>query len=83
MNATVIVVANNLFTVIDADRVLVMNAGRATDYDIPHVLLQNENSIFRRMVEATGPQESQQLKKLAAKKYADIFRTRINSSSSK
>lgn len=76
-------VANNLFTVIETDRVLVMEAGRAREYDIPHILLLNENSIFRRMVEATGPQESQLLKKLAAKKFNETFRKRSSSSSSK
>lgn len=69
---TVITVAHRLYTVIDSDRVLVMDAGYAKEYDIPHKLLQNENSIFRGMVEATGPQESEQLKKAAAQKFNEI-----------
>lgn len=65
----------------DSDRVLVMDAGYAKEYDIPHKLLQNAKGIFRSMVDATGPQESEQLKKVAVQKYKDISRN-ISSSSS-
>lgn len=71
---TVITVAHRLHTIMDSDRVLVMDAGSAKEYDIPHKLLKNAHSIFRSMVEATGPQESEQLKKVAAQKYKDISR---------
>ncbi|XP_055326115.1 ATP-binding cassette sub-family C member 4-like, partial [Sitodiplosis mosellana] len=76
---TVITVAHRLHTIMDSDRVLVMDAGIAKEYDIPHNLLQNEESIFRGMVDATGPQESEQLKKVAAQKFSEI----ISPSSSK
>lgn len=51
---------------------LVMDAGSATEYDIPHELLKNPDGIFRSMVEATGPQESEQLKKVAALKFEKL-----------
>lgn len=56
----------------DSDRVLVMDAGYAKEYDIPHKLLQNANGIFTSMVEATGPQECDQLKRVAAQKYKEL-----------
>lgn len=56
----------------DSDRVLVMDAGYAREYDVPHTLLQNANGIFTGMVEATGQQESEQLKKVAAQKFNEI-----------
>lgn len=69
---TVLTIAHRLNTIMDSDRVLVMDSGSAKEYDIPHKLLQNENSIFRGMVDATGFQESEQLKKVAAKKFSEI-----------
>lgn len=56
----------------DSDRVLVMDAGYAREYDIPHKLLQNVDGIFTSMVDATGQQESEQLKKVAAQKFNEI-----------
>lgn len=56
----------------DSDRVLVMDAGSAKEYDIPHKLLQNADGIFRSMVDTTGPQESEQLKKVAAQKFKEL-----------
>lgn len=66
---TVVTVAHRLHTIMDSDKVLVMDAGSAKEYDIPHKLLQIDDGIFRGMVEATGHQESEQLKKVAAQKF--------------
>lgn len=49
-----------------------MDAGSAKEYDIPHKLLQIEDGIFRSMVDATGPHESEQLKKVAAQKFNEL-----------
>lgn len=77
---TVITVAHRLHTIMDSDRVLVMDAGSAKEYDIPHKLLKNPNGIFRSMVEATGPQESDQLKKVAAQKSKEMSKKRSSAS---
>lgn len=53
----------------DSDRILVMDAGEAREFDYPHVLLLNARGILRNMVDATGPQESESLKKVAADTY--------------
>lgn len=71
---TVITVAHRLHTIMDSDRVLVMDAGSAKEYDIPHNLMLDESSIFRGMVEATGPQECEQLKKVAAQKFDELMK---------
>lgn len=69
---TVITVAHRLHTVMDSDRILVMEAGCAKEYDTPYNLLKMENGILRGMVEATGPQESEYLKKIAEGKFNAI-----------
>lgn len=62
---TVVIVAHRLNTIIDSDRVLVMDAGKAVEFDKPHNLLQNENGIFCGMVRALGPQEFKRLSEIA------------------
>lgn len=53
---TVLTIAHRLGTVIDADRVLVMDAGRAVEFDTPFTLLKAEQGpkIFQSMVRETG-----------------------------
>jgi ABC-type multidrug transport system fused ATPase/permease subunit len=43
---TIFTIAHRLDTIIDSDRILVMNAGVVAEYDPPHVLLENSESIF-------------------------------------
>lgn len=49
----------------DSDKVMVMDAGRMEEFNHPHVLLQNPNSRFAKMVADTGKYMSEQLKKVA------------------
>ncbi|XP_058974144.1 ATP-binding cassette sub-family C member 4 isoform X2 [Musca domestica] len=67
-HCTVLTVAHRLQTVMDSDRILVMDAGQAKEFDIPYVLLRNPNGALRQMVEATGS-EADALKKMASKAY--------------
>ena len=39
-NCTVLTIAHRLNTIMDSDKVLVMDAGQAAEYEAPHVLLQ-------------------------------------------
>ncbi|XP_055540970.1 probable multidrug resistance-associated protein lethal(2)03659 isoform X2 [Wyeomyia smithii] len=71
-DCTVLTVAHRLHTVMDSDRILVMDAGKAREFDAPHVLLQREESVLRNMVDATGPSESESLKRIAAETYANL-----------
>ncbi|XP_055307782.1 ATP-binding cassette sub-family C member 4-like isoform X2 [Sitodiplosis mosellana] len=61
VDSTVITVAHRLNTVIDSDRVLVMDAGTAVEFDTPYLLMQNEEGVFRKMIEALGQQERNRL----------------------
>ncbi len=53
-----------LNTVMDSTRVLVLNRGELAEYDSPAKLLDN-NGIFASMVEATGPEQAEHLRKIA------------------
>jgi ABC-type multidrug transport system fused ATPase/permease subunit len=48
-NAIVITIAHRLKTVMDYDRILVLDEGRIVEFDTPSVLLQTPNSAFREM----------------------------------
>ncbi|XP_017873148.1 PREDICTED: multidrug resistance-associated protein 4, partial [Drosophila arizonae] len=63
-HCTVLTVAHRLHTVMDSDRIIVMDAGSAVEFDVPHLLLKKPHGILRQMVEATGG-EADTLKSVA------------------
>lgn len=65
-DCTVLTIAHRLHTVMDNDRVLLINDGRAVEFDHPHVLLQSEDGFFRQLVDQTGSETSSLLKTAAA-----------------
>ncbi|CAN6455577.1 unnamed protein product [Victoria cruziana] len=62
---TMLIIAHRLNTIIDCDRVLLLNAGQVLEFDTPEDLLSNESSLFTRMVESTGAANAQYLKSVA------------------
>ena len=50
---TVLTIAHRLNTIMDSDKVLVMDNGEAVEFDHPHILLQRNDSLFTKMVEQT------------------------------
>ncbi|KAK4878922.1 hypothetical protein RN001_007068 [Aquatica leii] len=50
---TVITVAHRLHTVIDSDKILVMDGGKVVEFGHPYVLLQDQNGVFYQMVQQT------------------------------
>jgi len=58
-------IAHRLHTVMDSDKILVMNFGKVEEFDTPFNLLKLEGGIFADMVNATGPSESKNLKLMA------------------
>uniref|UniRef100_A0A8C4Z699 ATP-binding cassette, sub-family C (CFTR/MRP), member 10 n=1 Tax=Gadus morhua TaxID=8049 RepID=A0A8C4Z699_GADMO len=47
---TVLTIAHRINTIMDSDRVLVMHAGKVVEFDAPAALLQNDQSLFSRLV---------------------------------
>nr|CAI5849600.1 unnamed protein product [Callosobruchus analis] len=68
-DCTVLTIAHRLHTVMDSDKVLVMDAGRSVEFDHPHLLLQNEESIFYSLVRQTGKTTAEALQKIAEENY--------------
>jgi len=53
-DATVITIAHRLNTIMDADRVIVLENGGILEFDSPQNLLKDENSIFSQMSKEAG-----------------------------
>ncbi|XP_044268715.1 probable multidrug resistance-associated protein lethal(2)03659 [Tribolium madens] len=71
-DCTVLTIAHRLHTVMDSDKILVMDAGQAAEFDHPHVLLQNKESIFYGLVQQTGKGMADNLMKIAAEAHAKV-----------
>ncbi|ELT96689.1 hypothetical protein CAPTEDRAFT_132588, partial [Capitella teleta] len=66
---TVVTIAHRINTVIDLDRILVMDGGRLVEFDSPYLLLGNPSGALSRIVAATGEREQERLRNLAKKSY--------------
>ncbi|KAG5234890.1 ABC transporter family member [Salix suchowensis] len=55
-SCTMLIIAHRLNTIIDCDRILVLEAGQVSEHATPEELLSNEGSAFSRMVQSTGQQ---------------------------
>lgn len=55
--STIITIAHRLQTIIDYDKVLVLDHGRVIEYDHPWTLINKENGLFRGMCENSGNME--------------------------
>lgn len=62
---TVLTIAHRLHTVMDSDKILVMEAGQAAEFDSPYKLLQNKEGIFYSLVLQTGKGMADTLIKIA------------------
>ncbi|XP_023225489.1 multidrug resistance-associated protein 4-like isoform X2 [Centruroides sculpturatus] len=68
-SCTVLTIAHRLHTIIDSDRVLVLDTGRVQDFDSPYALLKNVNGIFYNLVQKTGVTSMNELYEIAKVKY--------------
>ncbi|XP_043284650.1 probable multidrug resistance-associated protein lethal(2)03659 [Venturia canescens] len=69
-NRTVLTIAHRLNTVMDSDRILVMDAGTVVEFEHPHVLLQNTDTGFLySMVKETGKSMAEALTEIAKENY--------------
>lgn len=68
-DCTVLTVAHRLNTIIDMDKILVMDAGQVVEFDEPHILLKNPQGVFYSMVKETNPSYEKKLHRLAEHAY--------------
>ncbi|KAF2894429.1 hypothetical protein ILUMI_11736 [Ignelater luminosus] len=71
-NCTVLTIAHRLHTVMDSDKVLVMDAGTMVEFDHPHILLQNESGFLYGMVQQTGKAMAEVLTRVAKQSYRKL-----------
>uniref|UniRef100_A0A8U7M362 Multidrug resistance-associated protein 4 n=1 Tax=Corvus moneduloides TaxID=1196302 RepID=A0A8U7M362_CORMO len=70
-HCTVLTIAHRLNTIIDSDRIMVLDAGRLKEYGEPYILLQEQDSLFYKMVQQVGKTEAASLIE-TAKRYGII-----------
>ncbi|XP_022093403.1 LOW QUALITY PROTEIN: multidrug resistance-associated protein 4-like [Acanthaster planci] len=70
-HCTVLTIAHRLNTIMDSDRVLVLDAGRLIEFDEPYILLQKEGGAFTEMVKEMGKAEMAKLQEVAREKYRE------------
>jgi ATP-binding cassette subfamily C (CFTR/MRP) protein 4 len=68
-DCTVLTVAHRLNTIMDSDKVLVLEAGIMVEFDHPHILLKNKDGHFYNMVQETGHIMAEQLSRTAHECY--------------
>lgn len=73
-HCTILTIAHRLNTIINSDRVLVMDSGRVAEFDHPHVLLtksQNGNgvNVFASLIDELGPHTASALRARAEESY--------------
>lgn len=64
-NCTLLTIAHRLNTIIDYDKVLVLDNGYIKEFDSPHNLLSNPQSAFSSMIDETGSSNAVLLRRLA------------------
>jgi len=66
---TVLTIAHRLNTVIDMDRILLLESGVVKEYGEPFTLLNKEHGDFKRLVEQTGGSMSKTLFRIAEESF--------------
>ncbi|GJE87809.1 multidrug resistance-associated ABC transporter [Phanerochaete sordida] len=56
-DVTLLTIAHRLQTIMDSDKIMVLDAGRIVEFGSPAQLLQNESGFFRSLVDASGDKD--------------------------
>ncbi|CAL1526591.1 unnamed protein product, partial [Lymnaea stagnalis] len=64
-DSTVLTIAHRLYTVMDCDRIMVLEDGELREFDSPYNLLQKPDSVFAKLVSSLGKNQAKQLQALA------------------
>ncbi|CAG9861545.1 unnamed protein product [Phyllotreta striolata] len=73
-HCTILCIAHRLRTVMDADKILVMDEGTVAEYDHPYILLQKKDGILRELVDATGAATAKYLETIAKESMGNTVR---------
>lgn len=68
-DCTIITIAHRLATIIDFDKIAVLDGGVVAECAPPHELLQNASGLFSALVDATGEASAAELRERAAAAY--------------
>lgn len=68
-SCTVVTIAHRLNTIMDSDKVIVMDGGEAVEFAHPHELLQNADGYFTKMVQQTGKAMEEHLRSIAQESF--------------
>ena len=64
-SCTVFTIAHRLQTVMDSDRILVLDDGKVMEFDSPGKLLENSDGYLFKLVNQTGPSAKKKLTQMA------------------
>ena len=64
-SCTVLTIAHRLQTVMDSDRILVLDDGKVMEFDSPGKLLENSDGHLFQLVNQTGPSAKKKLTQMA------------------
>lgn len=70
-DCTVLTIAHRLNTVMDSDKILVMDKGQVAEFDYPHNLLKNKDGVLYKLVQTTGTSTTKVLMDIAQKSYEE------------
>jgi ABC-type multidrug transport system fused ATPase/permease subunit len=68
-HCSILTIAHRLNTVIDYDKILVLERGRVVEFDEPHTLLSDPKSHLSSMVDETGSKNALLLRSIASKRF--------------